>query len=125
MYPAFDALFDQRKCITYYCSTGQRLLAAPRDKSVNDTSRVNYLKGYIGGLLDALRNGSNTKGYFTWCFLDSFELLDGYTSNFGLYYVDLINDPDLKRYPKLSARWYSNFLKGGDLRTDEISLFSQ
>ncbi|MCL7049667.1 hypothetical protein MKW94_022452 [Papaver nudicaule] len=118
--------------LIYIHENGQRLLAAPRDKSVNDTSRVNYLKGYIGGVLDALRNGSNTKGYFTWCFLDSFELLDGYTSNFGLYYVDLINDPDLKRYPKLSAHWYSNFLKGGDMmkfhqhmRTDEISHFSQ
>ncbi|KAI3983586.1 hypothetical protein MKX01_000598 [Papaver californicum] len=111
---------------------GQRLLTAPRETSMNDTLRVNYLKGYIGGLLDALRNGSNTKGYFTWSFLDSFELLDGYTSNFGLYYVDLINDPDLKRYPKLSAHWYSNFLKGRNERssiisptTDEISHFSQ
>ncbi|KAI3942363.1 hypothetical protein MKW92_034471 [Papaver armeniacum] len=104
----------------YIHENGQRLLAAPREKSVNDTSRVNYLKGYIGGVLDALRNGSNTKGYFTWCFIDSFELLDGYTSNFGLYYVDLVNDPDLKRYPKLSAHWYSNFLKGGDTRNSDI-----
>ncbi|KAI3977534.1 hypothetical protein MKX01_000447 [Papaver californicum] len=102
----------------YIHENGQRLLAAPREKSVNDTSRVNYLKGYIGGVLDALRNGSNTKGYFTWCFIDSFELLDGYKSNFGLYYVDLINDPDLKRYPKLSAHWYSNFLKGGEKRSN-------
>ncbi|RZC75617.1 hypothetical protein C5167_051095 [Papaver somniferum] len=116
----------------YIHENGQRLLAAPREKSLNDTSRVNYLKGYIGGVLDALRNGSNTKGYFTWCFIDSFELLDGYTSNFGLYYVDLVNDLDLKRYPKLSAHWYSNFLKGGDkknidifLENDKISHFSQ
>ncbi|MCL7028616.1 hypothetical protein MKW94_021777 [Papaver nudicaule] len=105
----------------YIHENGQRLLAAPRDESVNDTLRVNYLKGYIGGLLDALRNGSNTKGYFTWSFLDSFELLDGYTSNFGLYYIDMVNDPELKRYPKLSAHWYSNFLKGGDKRSNIIS----
>ncbi|RZC83665.1 hypothetical protein C5167_046455 [Papaver somniferum] len=111
---------------------GQRLLSKPRETSMNDTSRVNYLKGYIGGLLDAVRNGSNTKGYFTWSFLDSFELLDGYTSNFGLYYVDMINDPELKRYPKLSAHWYSNFLKGGNkiistisTSRNEISHFSQ
>ncbi|MCL7030720.1 hypothetical protein MKW94_008794 [Papaver nudicaule] len=83
-------------------------------RSMNDTSRVNYMKGDTGGLPDALRNGSNTKGYFTWSFLDSFELLDGCTSNFGFYYIDLVNDPDLKRYPKLSAHWYSDFLKGGN-----------
>ncbi|KAI3983379.1 hypothetical protein MKX01_013446 [Papaver californicum] len=105
----------------YIHENGQRLLRAQRETSMNDTSRVNYLKGYIGGLLDALRNGSNTKGYFTWSFLDSFELLDGYTSNFGLYYVDLINDPDLKRYPKLSAHWNSSFLKGRNERSSIIS----
>ena len=43
--------------------------------------------------------------------MDLFELLAGYDTSYGLYYVDL-NDKDLKRYPKLSAHWYSNFLKG-------------
>ncbi|KAI3983587.1 hypothetical protein MKX01_000599 [Papaver californicum] len=116
----------------YIHENGQRSLRAAHGTSINDTSRVNYLKGYIGGLLAALRNGSNTKGYFTWSFLDSFEFLDGYGSNFGLYYVDLINDPGLKRYPKHSAHWYSNFLKGWNERTstispttDETSHFSQ
>jgi beta-glucosidase len=65
------------------------------------------------------RNGSNTRGYFTWAFLDVFELLDGYDSSYGLYYVDL-DDPDLKRYPKLSAKWYSQFLKGRSINSDGI-----
>ncbi|KAK1437233.1 hypothetical protein QVD17_03022 [Tagetes erecta] len=79
-----------------------------------DTPRVEYLHGYIGALLDALRNGSNTKGYFVWSFLDLFELLDGYKSNYGLYYVDL-DDKELTRYPKLSAHWYASFLKGKNI----------
>jgi len=57
-----------------------------------------------------LRDGINIKGYFVWSFLDLFELLDGYKSSYGLYYVDR-EDPELKRYPKLSAKWYSRFLK--------------
>jgi beta-glucosidase len=57
------------------------------------------------------RNGSNTKGYFVWSFIDTFELLDGYKSIYGLYYVDR-NDQELRRYPKLSAKWYNQFLKG-------------
>lgn len=56
------------------------------------------------------RNGSNINGYFTWSFLDVFELLSGYKSSYGLFYVDL-DDPDRKRYPKLSAKWFSNFLQ--------------
>ncbi|RVX20607.1 Beta-glucosidase 22 [Vitis vinifera] len=88
-----------------------------RNTTLNDTGRVKYLQGYIGALLNAVRNGSNAKGYFTWSFLDVLELLDGYGSCFGLYYVDL-DDPDLKRYPKLSAHWYSGFLKGENVSSD-------
>ncbi|KAL9430725.1 hypothetical protein AB3S75_026008 [Citrus x aurantiifolia] len=90
----------------------------PRRSSLKDISRVKYLQAYIGSVLDAVRNGSNTRGYFMWSFLDVFELLDGYDSSYGLYYVDR-DDPDLKRYPKLSAHWYSQFLKGRSLSSDE------
>ncbi|KAF2315007.1 hypothetical protein GH714_037519 [Hevea brasiliensis] len=83
-----------------------------RNSSLDDTSRVEYLHAYIGSLLDAIRNGSNTRGYFVWSFLDVFELLDGRGSSYGLYFVDL-DDPSLRRLPKKSAHWYSHFLKGG------------
>ncbi|KAL9430722.1 hypothetical protein AB3S75_026007 [Citrus x aurantiifolia] len=83
----------------------------PSSSSLEDIARVKYLQAYIGSMLDAVRNESNTRGYFTWSFLDVFELLGGYEWSYGLYYVDR-DDPDLKRYPKLSAHWYSRFLKG-------------
>ncbi|KAJ0453651.1 putative beta-glucosidase [Helianthus annuus] len=60
------------------------------------------------------RNGSNTLGYFAWSFLDLFELLGGYKTSYGLYYVDL-DDKELTRYPKLSAHWYASFLKGKNM----------
>ncbi|KAK4750363.1 hypothetical protein SAY87_027812 [Trapa incisa] len=87
---------------------GQR---TERNTTLQDTGRVKCIQAYMGAVLDAVRNGSDTRGYFTWSFLDLFELLDGYGSSYGHYYVDL-DDPDLRRYPKLSAHWYSNFLKG-------------
>ncbi|KAL8167761.1 hypothetical protein V2J09_009260 [Rumex salicifolius] len=90
-----------------------------RNTMLNDTSRVEYLQSYIGGLLDAIRSGSNARGYFTWSFLDVFELFSGYESAFGLYYVDL-DDPNLTRYPKSSQHWYSGFLKGKNISKDEI-----
>lgn len=40
-------------------------------------------------------------------FMDSFEWLQGYKLRYGLYYVDR---QMLTRIPKLSARWYRNFL---------------
>ncbi|KAK2457201.1 beta glucosidase [Trifolium repens] len=87
--------------------------------SLHDVSRVKYLHAYIGSVLDSVRNGSNIKGYFVWSFIDAFELLDGYKSIYGLYYVDR-NDPELRRYPKLSAKWYSQFLKGTATRSSLV-----
>nr|XP_043635777.1 beta-glucosidase 11-like [Erigeron canadensis] len=86
----------------------------PRNGTLMDTPRVEYLQAYIGALLDVLRNGSNTLGYFVWSFFDLFEILDGYNNGYGLYYVDL-DDKELTRYPKLSAHWYASFLKGKNM----------
>uniref|UniRef100_A0A0D3G6Q9 Uncharacterized protein n=1 Tax=Oryza barthii TaxID=65489 RepID=A0A0D3G6Q9_9ORYZ len=81
-----------------------------KEDSLNDTERVEYLSSYMGGTLAALRNGANVKGYFVWSFLDVFELFAGYHSPFGLHHVDF-EDPSLPRQPKLSAQWYSKFLR--------------
>ncbi|VYS49512.1 unnamed protein product [Arabidopsis thaliana] len=76
-----------------------------------DIPRVEYLHAYIGGVLKSIRNGSDTRGYFVWSFMDLYELLGGYEVGFGLYTVNF-SDPHRKRSPKLSAYWYSDFLKG-------------
>jgi len=55
------------------------------------------------------RAGSNVKGFLAWSFLDCNEWFAGFPVRFGLNFVDY-ND-GLKKYPKLSAQWYKNFLK--------------
>ncbi|KAJ8898595.1 hypothetical protein K2173_004208 [Erythroxylum novogranatense] len=100
----------------YIHENGQKTI---RNSTLEDTSRMKYLHAYIGALADTIRNGSNVKGYFMWSLLDLFELLDGYESAYGLFYVDL-DDPELRRQPKLSAHWYSNLLKGNIVSIDGI-----
>ncbi|CAM0884546.1 unnamed protein product [Alopecurus aequalis] len=78
--------------------------------TLDDTDRVQYLKTYMGSTLKALRNGANVRGYFVWAFLDVFEFMGGYQSRYGLYRVDFDNEV-LPRQARLSARWYSGFLK--------------
>ncbi|KAH7676639.1 Beta-glucosidase protein [Dioscorea alata] len=85
------------------------------EDTLNDTYRIDYLNGYIGSTLEAIRNGANVRGYFVWSFMDVFELLHGYQTRFGLYFVDF-DDKERKRIPKLSAHWYSNFLKGKNIK---------
>lgn len=59
--------------------------------------------------LNESRDGVNVKGYFAWSLLDNFEWSMGYSVRFGINFVDYING--LKRYPKLSAHWFKNFLQ--------------
>lgn len=51
----------------------------------------------------------NVVGYFAWSLLVNFEWLLGYTSMFGIVYVDFHT---LERHPKASAYWFSDMLQG-------------
>ena len=53
--------------------------------------------------------------------MDLFELLAGYESKYGLYHVDF-DDERRPRQARLSARWYSSFLKknGSSIRVPRV-----
>ncbi len=55
------------------------------------------------------RDGVKVKGFFAWTLLDNFEWISGFTLRFGINYVNYKDG--LKRYPKLSAHWFKDFLK--------------
>lgn len=76
-------------------------------KGLHDTTRINFYKGYLTQLKKAVDDGANVVGYFAWSLLDNFEWRLGYTSRFGIVYVDYSN---LKRYPKMSAYWFKQLL---------------
>ncbi|KAL6627635.1 hypothetical protein ACP70R_031361 [Stipagrostis hirtigluma subsp. patula] len=82
-----------------------------QDVVFDDSPRVVFLSEHIRSLLNSLRDGSNIKGYFVWSLVDLYELLGGNQNSYGLYYVDRASK-DLKRYPRRSALWYKDFLKG-------------
>ncbi|XP_061342186.1 non-cyanogenic beta-glucosidase-like [Gastrolobium bilobum] len=79
------------------------------EESLLDTYRIDYYYRHFFYLRWAIRSGANVKGFFAWSFLDCNEWFNGYTVRFGLNFVDYKNG--LKRYPKISAQWYANFLK--------------
>ncbi|XP_043695088.1 beta-glucosidase 44-like [Telopea speciosissima] len=73
-----------------------------------DTTRIKFYKGYLTQLKKAIDDGANVIGYFAWSLLDNFEWKSGYTSRFGIVYVDY---KDLRRYPKLSSQWFKQLLQ--------------
>ncbi|XP_020108101.1 beta-glucosidase 22-like isoform X1 [Ananas comosus] len=81
-----------------------------KNETLHDTPRIDFLSSFMKSTLNAIRNGANVRGYFVWSFIDVFEFLSGYEAPCGLYHVDF-QDEDRKRRPKLSAKWYSDFLR--------------
>ncbi|EEF29253.1 beta-glucosidase 44 [Ricinus communis] len=77
-------------------------------KGLHDTTRINYYKGYLTQMKKAIDDGANVVGYFAWSLVDNFEWRSGYTSRFGIVYVDFTT---LKRYPKMSAYWFKQMLQ--------------
>lgn len=75
---------------------------------LNDEKRIFYHQEYLSNVLDAIKDGSNVKGYFIWSLLDNWEWNFGYSIRFGLYFVDFKDN--LTRYPKLSSEWFKSFL---------------
>ena len=86
------------------------------DELINDVERVNYLHGYLTCLSSAVRKGADVRGYFVWSIIDNFEWTFGFTVRFGLYHVDYETQ---KRTPKMSAKWYRDFLMGSR-PTDQV-----
>ncbi|KAG6531122.1 hypothetical protein ZIOFF_004893 [Zingiber officinale] len=77
-------------------------------KGLQDTQRRHFYHNYISELKIAIDDGASVIGYFAWSLLDNFEWRLGYTSRFGIVYVDFKNK---KRFPKESARWFKKILQ--------------
>lgn len=87
-------------------NTGSAHLA----QSLKDTHRIVNTLRHLYMINLAIKNGVNVKGYFAWSLFDDFEYGDGYTSRFGLYFINY--QDNLKRIPKMSAKWFPVFLSG-------------
>ncbi|KAI3493425.1 hypothetical protein L1887_41815 [Cichorium endivia] len=86
----------------------------------DDTFRLDYIKKHLEAIKKARSKGVNVIGYFVWSFMDSFEWAFGYSSRFGMFYVDYSNN--LLRYPKTSAIWFRKFLSENKLSGPKRSL---
>jgi beta-glucosidase len=75
------------------------------EEDVNDLVRCEFYRSYIGHMSEnAVKRGIPVVGYFAWSIMDNYEWADGFTTRFGLTYVDYATQ---QRTPKLSMRWFS------------------
>jgi beta-glucosidase len=75
---------------------------ADRSGFVSDTNRLEYLRGYLAALHEAISLGCDVRGCLFWTLVDGFEWVDGFEKRFGLVRLE---DETLRRVPKASFRF--------------------
>lgn len=79
---------------------------------VHDQRRIDYLRGHLLAVREAINAGVPVRGYYAWSLMDNFEWSLGYSQRFGLVYVDYATQ---KRTPKDSAKWYAQVINQNGL----------
>ncbi|CAG7873933.1 unnamed protein product, partial [Brassica rapa] len=83
-----------------------------------DLQRTEYHEKHLQSIHQAIKeDGVQVEGYYAWSLLDNCEWNAGYGVRYGLFYVDYNNG--LKRYPKMSAMWFKEFLKKEEIEDSE------
>lgn len=75
---------------------------------LEDDERVEFFRAYIEEVVKACRDGVVIKSYFAWSFLDNWEWALGYTSRFGVTWVDY-DSPHRTRHAKRSAYFLRDY----------------
>ncbi|WP_431677272.1 GH1 family beta-glucosidase [Kitasatospora sp. KL5] len=75
--------------------------------TVDDPDRISYLAGHLDALAEAVAEGVDVRGYYTWSLLDNYEWAEGYHQRFGLVHVDFETQV---RTPKASYAWYRDLI---------------
>jgi beta-glucosidase len=85
------------------------------DGRIRDALRIQYLREYLGAVLDAIAKGVKVQGYFIWSLLDNFEWAFGYEKRFGLVHIDY---ETLERRPKDAFHFYAELAHGAGLERE-------
>ena len=75
----------------------------------DDSRRIAYVERALAGVLRALADGVDVRGYCYWSALDNFEWALGYRPTFGIVAVDRDTQA---RTPKPSAHWLGEIARG-------------
>lgn len=71
----------------------------------DDAKRTTFLQKYLYALSQAIAEGCDVRGYFYWSLMDNYEW-GRVDKCYGLYAVDLRNDPELKRTLRPGSQFY-------------------
>ncbi|XP_060945076.1 lactase/phlorizin hydrolase-like [Limanda limanda] len=91
--------------------TGNGMPTGYSGDTLNDISRIEYMRSYINEALKAIQlDGVNVQRFTVQSLMDGFEGPQGYSERFGLHHVNF-DLPDRPRTPKQSAFFYSEVIE--------------
>ncbi|CAK9186967.1 unnamed protein product [Ilex paraguariensis] len=80
----------------------------PAETAIQDDGRIQHMISHLYAISEAIKAGTDVKGYLMWALMDCMEVGSGYNVRFGLTYVDYLNN--LERTAKKSSGWLHSFL---------------
>ncbi|GAA5416016.1 6-phospho-beta-glucosidase GmuD [Paraliobacillus ryukyuensis] len=79
-----------------------------KDGRIEDDYRIDFIKGHLKWLHQAIQEGCNTKGYHLWTFMDNWSWMNAYKNRYGFYAVNIDTQ---ERTAKKSASWFEEVSK--------------
>ncbi|TYZ58837.1 hypothetical protein PybrP1_005137 [[Pythium] brassicae (nom. inval.)] len=92
----------------YVTENGCAVADKTKEDAQHDDFRVDFYKGYIAAMREAIAQGADVRGYFAWSFCDNYEWAEGYNKRFGIHWVDYETQ---ERVPKKSAIWFGGVIR--------------
>lgn len=92
----------------YITENGLPVDGADKKELLDDRERIDYVKGVLISLHQAMQEGVDVRGYYLWSLMDNFEWSAGFDARYGVYYTDF---ETLERTPKKSAGWYAAVIR--------------
>ncbi|MFE3075754.1 family 1 glycosylhydrolase [Nocardia tengchongensis] len=89
-----------------------------------DYERSDHLSDAVYWVQRAVRDGMNVIGYNYWSLTDNYEW-GSYEPRFGLYSVDVRNDPSLARVPTAAVDTYRSIIANGGVPGDYRPVYPQ
>lgn len=86
-----------------------------KEGRIEDWDRKDYIQRHLLMMHEAMVEGAPVKGYFHWSLYDNFEWAFGYTSRFGIVYIDFKSQ---ERIVKQSGYWYSDVMKNNGIKEE-------
>ncbi len=109
LYYGPKAFYNRYKLPVYITENGVAVTEwRASDGTLNDTSRIQFIRDYLKQLNRGISEGVDVRGYFYWSLMDNFEWAEGFSKRFGLIYVDY---DTRERVLKESARFYAKIIR--------------